>query len=248
MRALLCIVQSLLRPLSNPLAHAALPFFFALAFLPSILHLILSDSLLRNPLAALSSVAAGFWLAAGFRGMRDQFRAVRGCDRGASLVAKRADNGGWKLLLDALKLCRPWRPEPTGNPMMKLTLLRGLLLTDAVVLFLLGALLVFQPLRVEWAFHFRDLPEAVSYIIGLWGCALGTMSLGYVVAATNPIRHVVWVQVGIARAQPGGAGSGLPGTWHGDLSAGGVRHYCRRADFTGLSVALSVATAIGPAG
>ena len=82
---------------------------------------------------------------------------------------------------------------------MKLTLLRNLLLLDAVVLFLLGALLIFLPKQVELAFHFKDLPDGVSYIIGLWGCALATMGLGYIVAATNPIRHVVWVQVGIAR-------------------------------------------------
>ena len=82
---------------------------------------------------------------------------------------------------------------------MKLTLLRNLLLLDAAVLFLLGALFILLPKPVELAFHFQDLPEGVSYIIGLWGCALGTMGLGYVVAATNPIRHVVWVQVGIAR-------------------------------------------------
>lgn len=82
---------------------------------------------------------------------------------------------------------------------MKLTLLRNLLLLNAAVLFLLGALLIFLPKQVEFAFHFKDLPDGVSYIIGLWGCALATMSLGYVVAAMNPIRHVVWVQVGIAR-------------------------------------------------
>jgi len=82
---------------------------------------------------------------------------------------------------------------------MKLILLRNLLLLDAAVLFLLGALLIFLPKPVEFAFHFKDLPDGVSYIIGLWGCAMATMGLGYVVAATNPIRHVVWVQVGIAR-------------------------------------------------
>jgi hypothetical protein len=82
---------------------------------------------------------------------------------------------------------------------MKLTLLRNLLVLDAAVLFLLGALLIFLPTQVELAFHFQDLPAGVAYIIGLWGCAMATMGLGYVVAATNPIRHVVWVQVGIAR-------------------------------------------------
>ena len=66
-------------------------------------------------------------------------------------------------------------------------------------MFLLGALLIFAPKQVELAFQFKDLRTGVSYIIGMWGCVFATMSIGYVVAATNPIRHVVWVQVGIAR-------------------------------------------------
>jgi hypothetical protein len=82
---------------------------------------------------------------------------------------------------------------------MKLILLRNFLLIDAALLFLLGALLIFMPAAIERAFHFNDLPEGVSYIIGLWGCALATMGVGYVVAAANPIRHVVWVQIGILR-------------------------------------------------
>jgi hypothetical protein len=82
---------------------------------------------------------------------------------------------------------------------MKLLLLRNFLLIDAAVLFLLGGLLIFVPGQVERAFHFNDLPAGMSYIIGLWGCALATMGFGYVVAATNPIRHIVWVQVGILR-------------------------------------------------
>lgn len=82
---------------------------------------------------------------------------------------------------------------------MKLSPLRVLLVLDAAVLFLLGALLMLAPRRVEFAFQFKDLPEGVSYIIGLWGCVLVTLAIGYAVAATDPIRHVVWVQVGIAR-------------------------------------------------
>jgi len=60
-------------------------------------------------------------------------------------------------------------------------------------------LLIFAPKQLETAFGFRDLPSAVSYLIGLWGCVLGTLAIGYVVAAANPIRHRVWAQVGIAR-------------------------------------------------
>src|SRR5881397_219937 len=82
---------------------------------------------------------------------------------------------------------------------MKLSLLRNLLLLDAAVLFLLGAAFIFVPRQIETAFGFKDLPQGVSYIIGLWGCVLVTMAIGYAVAATDPIRHVVWVQVGIAR-------------------------------------------------
>src|ERR1051325_3234633 len=82
---------------------------------------------------------------------------------------------------------------------MKLPLLRYLLMLDAAVLFLLSALLIFAPAQVERAFHFPDLPPAVGYMIGLWGCVFATLGLGYVVAATNPVRHVAWVQVGIAR-------------------------------------------------
>lgn len=82
---------------------------------------------------------------------------------------------------------------------MKLILLRNLLLVDAAVLLLLGGMLVFTPVQVEQAFHFNDLPPGVSYIIGLWGCALLTMGLGYVIAARHPTRHVVWVQIGILR-------------------------------------------------
>ncbi len=82
---------------------------------------------------------------------------------------------------------------------MKLSLLRGLLILDAAVLFLLGALLIFAPAQVERAFQFQDLPPAVAYIIGLWGCVFATLGIGYVIAATNPVRHVAWVQVGIAR-------------------------------------------------
>jgi hypothetical protein len=82
---------------------------------------------------------------------------------------------------------------------MKLSLLRYLFLVDAAVLSLLGAFLIFTPKQIEIVFGFRDLPPAVSYLIGLWGCVLGTLAIGYLVAAANPIRHRVWAQVGIAR-------------------------------------------------
>jgi hypothetical protein len=82
---------------------------------------------------------------------------------------------------------------------MKLILLRYLLMLDAAVLFLIGACLVFAPNQVQIVFHFHDLPNSVNYLIGLWGCVFVTMAYGYVIAATHPIRHRVWVQVGIVR-------------------------------------------------
>jgi hypothetical protein len=77
--------------------------------------------------------------------------------------------------------------------------LRVLLIVDAAVLFLLGLLLIFAPRQVADAFHFRNVSAGMNYVIALWGCALATLAMGYVVAAQDPIRHTVWVQVGIAR-------------------------------------------------
>ncbi|MCX6926624.1 MAG: hypothetical protein NT154_25960 [Verrucomicrobia bacterium] len=82
---------------------------------------------------------------------------------------------------------------------MRLFLLRGLLLLDAAVLFLLGGLLIFTPTQVEKAFHFQDLPPAVAYLIGMWGCLMATMGFGYLVAATHPLRYRVWINIGIIR-------------------------------------------------
>lgn len=82
---------------------------------------------------------------------------------------------------------------------MKLFLLRAVLLLDAATLLLLGTLLMFAPGRVQETFHFRELPPAVGYLLGLWGCGLVGMGVGYLVAAAHPIKHRVWVQIGILR-------------------------------------------------
>ena len=50
---------------------------------------------------------------------------------------------------------------------MKLTGLRYLLLLDAVLLFVIGAALIFAPRDVQAAFGFRDLPQGVNYMVGL---------------------------------------------------------------------------------
>ena len=85
------------------------------------------------------------------------------------------------------------------TPGPPLQLLRFLLKLDAAVLLMLGGLLILVPKQVELTFQFKDLPAGVSYVIGLWGCVMATMGIGYLVAASNPIRHIVWVQVGITR-------------------------------------------------
>ncbi|SPE55404.1 membrane hypothetical protein [Verrucomicrobia bacterium] len=59
--------QSLPHLSINPLGCTALPFFFASAFLPSILQLAFPELPVAKSLAALSPAAAGFWLAAGLR-------------------------------------------------------------------------------------------------------------------------------------------------------------------------------------
>jgi hypothetical protein len=73
MKTLIPSIQNPLCLLIHPLDRAALPFFFVLAFLPSILRLVLPDFPVTNPLATLSPVAAGFWFATSFREIRMSF-------------------------------------------------------------------------------------------------------------------------------------------------------------------------------
>jgi hypothetical protein len=82
---------------------------------------------------------------------------------------------------------------------MKTSMLRNVLVLDAAVLILLGGSLILVPRQVCSFFNFTDLPPAMSYLIGLWGCVLLSLGVAYVVAATNPLRHRLWIQIGIAR-------------------------------------------------
>jgi hypothetical protein len=77
--------------------------------------------------------------------------------------------------------------------------LRMLMMMDGTVLVILGALFILMPRHVEVAFHFDNLPVGVDYLIGLWGCCLATLGFGYGLVAMDPRRHIVWVQIGIAR-------------------------------------------------
>ncbi|HWB59163.1 MAG TPA: hypothetical protein VG733_06715 [Chthoniobacteraceae bacterium] len=81
----------------------------------------------------------------------------------------------------------------------RLLLLRIFFILDAVLLLLIGGSLVLFPGRVEQVFHFQNLPLGVDYLIGLWGCVMATLGLGYALAAREPARNAAWVQIGIAR-------------------------------------------------
>ena len=87
--------------------------------------------------------------------------------------------------------------SPDNSPRMRA--LRMLMMADGTVLVILGALFILMPRHVEVAFHFNNLPVGVDYLIGLWGCALTTLGFGYGIVAMDPRRHIVWVQIGIAR-------------------------------------------------
>ena len=82
---------------------------------------------------------------------------------------------------------------------VRLRMLRALLAVDAAVLVAFGGLFMALPGRVTLAFGFHDLPQAVSYLIGLWGCALISLGIGYAFAIGDPLRNVTWIQVGIVR-------------------------------------------------
>jgi hypothetical protein len=83
---------------------------------------------------------------------------------------------------------------------MKTSLLRTLLLLDAVVLAVLGVLFIFMPHRVATYFHFTDLPQSVGYLIGLWGCVMLSLAAAYAIVSRDPIQHRLWIDIAIVRA------------------------------------------------
>src|SRR3954470_1610413 len=83
---------------------------------------------------------------------------------------------------------------------MKLSLLRILLLLDALVLAMVGVLFIFAPHRIATFFHFTDLPSSVMYLIGLWGCVMLSLAAAYAIVSRDPMRHRLWIDIGIVRA------------------------------------------------
>jgi hypothetical protein len=82
---------------------------------------------------------------------------------------------------------------------MGLSLLRCLMVFDASVLMILGLAMIAIPGRMLDIFRFPGLPNDAHYIIAMWGCVLITLGIGYVLAAVDPLKNIIWVQVGIAR-------------------------------------------------
>ena len=117
---------------------------------------------------------------------------------------------------------------------MKLSLLKNLLLLDAVVLAMMGVLFIFAPKQVETFFHFTDLPATVAYLIGLWGCVMFSLAAAYAIASRDPIRHRLWIDIGILRAL-------LETIFGGVLMARGVVNFSQAGFGTILAAALAVA-------
>src|SRR5689334_20582636 len=82
---------------------------------------------------------------------------------------------------------------------MRRVMLRTLLVLDAAILFLLGGAFMVVPGRMLLLFGFHGAPPSIAYIVGVFGSVYFTLGIGYVLAAQNPLRNVVWVQVAIAR-------------------------------------------------
>jgi hypothetical protein len=82
---------------------------------------------------------------------------------------------------------------------VRLRMLRVLLGLDAAVLFAMGAAFMALPTKVGLAFGFGDLPGSTGYLIGLWGCALISLGVGYAFAIEDPVRNIAWIRAGIVR-------------------------------------------------
>jgi len=82
---------------------------------------------------------------------------------------------------------------------LRLALLRVIMVADGIVLGLFGLGLILTP-RAMFTLFKLDLPPAAGYIAGLWGALLLTLAAAYVMAARQPLRNLVLVQIGIVRA------------------------------------------------
>ena len=86
---------------------------------------------------------------------------------------------------------------PSDSP--RIRALRMLMALDGTVLTVLGIAFLFCPNQIEEAFHFKDVSPSVNFLVGLWGCALLSLGVGYFVAAVNPVEHRLWAAIGAFR-------------------------------------------------
>jgi len=82
---------------------------------------------------------------------------------------------------------------------MTMLTLRMILLFDAAFLFLIGSFFILAPGRALPYFHFPPMPREAEFLVSMWGCVLGTLSIGYLQAVRDPLGNLPWLQVGIAR-------------------------------------------------
>lgn len=73
------------------------------------------------------------------------------------------------------------------------------LVLDAAVLLIFGLSLMLAPARTAEAFEVALPMPSAELILGMWGAAMATLGAGYFIAAMDPQRHVVLIQIGIAR-------------------------------------------------
>jgi hypothetical protein len=87
----------------------------------------------------------------------------------------------------------------SSSDSQRIRALRMLMALDGTVLAFLGVAFLCCPEQIEAAFHFKDVSPAVNFLVGLWGCALLSLGVGYFFAATNPVEHRLWVAIGALR-------------------------------------------------
>src|SRR4051794_39101406 len=87
--------------------------------------------------------------------------------------------------------------SPDNSP--RIRALRMLMMMDATVLAVLGLALIARPVQITRVFGYDQIAPALFYLLGLWGAALLTLGIGYGVAAVDPVRHRLWICIGIAR-------------------------------------------------
>ena len=75
--------------------------------------------------------------------------------------------------------------------------LKVTLIVAAIVGFIFGAMFLIFPDQTGALFNFPEFPQEVRYTLGLLGAVGVAFSVGFVLAARDPVRHRTWVQAGL---------------------------------------------------